>query len=410
MEAVDPEPLTSVAVQRHQDSLRSSPLWIVAAGKAAWPMARAATRTLSPVATLIAGPRDPEANLDGVQHMEAEHPIPGHNSMMAARRALEMATAARASNGRVLVLLSGGASAMLCAPVAALSLEEKGATTVALMRAGADIGALNSVRKHLSTIKGGRLAAAARRCVTLAISDVHAPEDDPATIGSGPTVADPTTYADALHAIARCGCDVPPPVLDHLRRGQQHLVEETIKPGDPRLADTCYEVIANRHTAVLAGAAEARRLGYQVRVIDTPTRGEARDAGRLFAELALATEPLAGPACVIGSGEPTVVVRGGGRGGRNQEFALGAAKVLVGHPDALLVSIGTDGIDGPTDAAGAVVSSSTVAEVQARGLDIDKALANNDAYPLLAATDDLIIWGPTFTNVGDLHIVITMRA
>ena len=376
-------------------------------------MAHAALDTLRlrPAAALVAGPRETGAPPLAVEHIDAEHPLPGSDSVRAGRRALEIAARARDAGATLLVLLSGGASAMLSAPAPGLSLRHKREVTDSLLRAGADIAQVNAVRKHLSAVKGGRLGAAAGRTVTLALSDVHDPPDDPATIASGPTVADPTTYADALDVLIRYGIEPPHAVAAHLASGRDGAVPETPKPGDPSLVDSMFAVIANRRTAANAAATEARRVGYLVHVVDQPTRGEARDAGRRFAEFALATRPPAGPVCVIGSGEPTVTVRGSGRGGRNQEFVLGAGPVLAGCAQpAVLASIGTDGIDGPTDAAGGVVSSDTMTRAATMGLAVNAALARNDAYRVLAALDDLIRWGPTFTNVGDLHILITMGA
>lgn len=355
---------------------------------------------------LASGPRDHDG-LAGVEHVDGEHPLPGARSVDAGLRALEIARAARRATQPLLVLLSGGASSMLAAPAEGLTLEDKRRATDVLMRAGASIGQLNCVRKHLSAIKGGRLAAAAGACVTLAVSDVHDPPDDPATIGSGPTVADPTTYADALNVIDDLRANMPPAVTAHLKAGMEGVRRETSKPGEASAGRSVYEVIANRQTAMDGAAFEARRLGYSVHTITRATHGEAREAGRVFAEVAVAALPPAGSVCVIGSGEPVVTVRGRGRGGRNQEFVLGAAPVLAKHSaPMLIVSVGTDGVDGPTDAAGAIADSTTT--LRAGGRAIQRALQANDTYPLLDRLGDLVKWGPTFTNVGDLHILITM--
>jgi glycerate-2-kinase len=335
--------------------------------------------------------------------------LPDGNSVQAAARALELAV--RTTADGLLVLLSGGGSAMLAAPADGLSLDDKRSAIDALLRSGADIVQLNCVRKHLSSIKGGRLALAAREIVTLAISDVHQPEDDPATIASGPTVADPTTYADALAVLSDVRCAVPPSVCRHLERGASGQIDETPKPGDVRLAGSTFEIVGNRRTAMEGAAREARRRGYLVRIIDPATRGEAREAGRIFAEIALATKPVAGPICLIASGEPTVRVTGSGRGGRNQEFVLGAAPALARKGElALVASIGTDGVDGPTDAAGAIAASTTVERLTVAGLRLDDVLARNDAYTALDRLGDLIKRGPTGTNVGDVHVALTMRS
>jgi glycerate 2-kinase len=297
---------------------------------------------------------------------------------------------------------------MLAVPAAGLSLADKILTARVLMNAGVAIADLNCVRKHLSAVKGGRLAASAQRTLTLAISDVHGPiADDPAVIGSGPTVADPTTYSDALAIVRRAGVmeSLPATVVAHLERGD----DESPKPGDPRLIQSTYEVIGNRQIAMEGAARAARSLGYTVSIIEAPTNGEARDAGAAFA-----TETLSDPGgqrlCVIGSGETTVHVRGTGRGGRNQEFALGALRGLESRQSpnhaAALGSAGTDGIDGPTDAAGAIVDVTTSARATERGLRPEVALAMNGAYDFFAPLGDLIMWGPTGTNVGDLHVML----
>lgn len=360
---------------------------------------------------MVAGPHAPGPLRSDAQWFDAAHPVPNDTSVAAGARALEIASIAGASpDGVLLVLLSGGASSLLCAPADGVPLEDKVRAAALLMRAGVDIVQLNVVRKHLSRIKGGQLGAAATRCVTLALSDVHDPPDDPATIGSGPTVADPSTFADALGVLARLnpGDTVPATVRTHLEGGAQHRVAETVKPEDPRLAHSSFHVLANRHTASIGAVDEARRLGYAVHVLDAAITGEARVAGRLFAERALAVPPLGPRLCVIASGETTVTVRGDGRGGRNQEFALGAADVLAGRDAVVLGSAGTDGIDGPTDAAGALVSSTTAARAAGLGIDIGDVLDRNDAYPAFDRLGDLLRWGPTFTNVGDVHVLLTM--
>jgi glycerate-2-kinase len=282
-------------------------------------------------------------------------------------------------------------------------------TARALMNAGAAIAELNCVRKHLSAIKGGRLAIAAGHTITLAISDVHGPiPDDPAVIGSGPTVADPTTYADALEIVRERGVRemLPPPVLALLERG----ADESPKPGDPRLRDCRYEVIGNRQLAMDGAARAARNLGYTVHVIDRATSGEARDAGAAFAEAVMKIDAL-GKLCLVASGETTVRVRGDGRGGRNQEFALGALQAIQARltQTAAVASAGTDGIDGPTDAAGAIVDATTTSRARSRGLSAEAALAANGAYDFFAPLGDLIMWGPTGTNVGDLHVALVER-
>jgi glycerate 2-kinase len=359
-------------------------------------------------AGLIAGPRPYNSELPpSLEWFDASHPSPNSLSEAAGRRALALADESR-SRGGLLVLLSGGASSMLAVPAAGLSLADKVLTARVLMNAGVAIADLNCVRKHLSAVKGGRLAASAPRTLTLAISDVHGPiADDPAVIGSGPTVADPTTYSDALAIVRRAGVreSLPATVVAHLERGG----DESPKPGDPRLIQSTYEVIGNRQIAMEGAARAARKLGYTVTIIAAPTNGEAREAGAAFAT-ETPSDPGGQPLCVIGSGETTVHVRGTGRGGRNQEFALGALRGLESRQSheraAALGSAGTDGIDGPTDAAGAIVDVTTSARATQRGLRPEVALATNGAYDFFAPLGDLIMWGPTGTNVGDLHVML----
>jgi len=370
--------------------------------------AHAPAARLTIKAGVIAGPRMKDIAIgDTFTPFAASHPSPNAGSEQAGRRALALAAESRQCGSSLLVLLSGGASSLLAVPATGLSLSDKVETARVLMNAGVAIADLNCVRKHLSAIKGGRLASVASHTMTLAISDVHGPiPDDPAVIGSGPTVADPTTFADALRVIRQARVALPSRVVAHLERGE----DETPKPGDARLADAEFDVIANRHTAMAGAADEARRRGFAVAIVDAATSGEARDAGVSFAIAAL-RDPIDQPMCVIASGETTVHVRGDGRGGRNQEFALAAASALSAH-DArrvvALASAGTDGIDGPTDAAGAIVDSTTGDRARCAGLSGEAALESNGAYDFFAPLGDLIVWGPTGTNVGDLHVLLTV--
>jgi hydroxypyruvate reductase len=298
---------------------------------------------------------------------------------------------------------------MLTLPAEGVDLQDKIATTHALLRAGVAIDGLNTVRKHLSRIKGGRLAAASPATITLALSDVHAPrEDDPAVIGSGPTVADPSTFADALCVVRKSGAAIPSSILGHLERGALGQIEETLKPGDPRLRESSFEIIGNRHTALEAALRAAQNRGYVTHVIPAATAGEARGAAqRFFSEVRWLAADGARPLCVVAAGETTVTVKGDGIGGRNQEFALAMAP-LIGNSGraAAFASAGTDGIDGPTDAAGAIVDSSTLDRAERAGVDWRQSLAANDAYRFFDPLGDLLRWGPTGTNVGDVHVFL----
>jgi hydroxypyruvate reductase len=372
-------------------------------------MAAAVGDTMAVRAGVVAGPRTSRHTLPPhFDVFEAGHPDPNEASLEAAERALALARGMSADEC-LLVLLSGGASAMLCAPAEGLDVRGKAAAARALMRAGVPIDRLNCVRKHLSRIKGGRLAAVAPRTVTLALSDVHGPvEDDPGVIGSGPTVADPTTYADSLAVIRESGAEVPAAAVAHLERGARGEVEETIKPGDPRLARSAYVVIGNRHAALAGATRAAQARGYAVVALPDATAGEARAAALAFvSEAKWLAAGAARPLCVLAAGETTVTVTGDGLGGRNQEFALAALPLLgaIGRA-AALGSAGTDGIDGPTDAAGAIVDSSSLERAGLAGVEWRAALERNDAYRFFEPLGDLIRWGPTATNVGDVHALL----
>jgi len=418
VDAVDPSRLLESALSAGAiDSLQQSSVNLVAAGKAAWPMAsafvrhaRVAIRTGVISGTPAAGGDIP----DSFERFTGGHPTPDEDSERAGRRALAIA---RDPGVALIVLLSGGASSMLAVPAEGITLDDKVLTFHNLLHGGMPIDELNCVRKHLSAIKGGQLGAMAAESFTLAISDVHGPvADDPSVIGSGPTVADPTTFEEALAILQRAYADdameFPPSVLQRLEQGARGEIDETPKPGDVRLLRSRYQVIGNRLTAMQGAAAVAKDLGYVVRLVEEPTSGEARIAGARFAtQAAQSGAHSGGPVCVIASGEPTVRVKGAGQGGRNQEFALAMAATLaearLGGQFAVGASAGTDGIDGPTNAAGAVVDWTTLERARKGGLSAEEALARNDTYPLFSLLGDLIIWGPTGTNVGDIHVLLS---
>jgi hydroxypyruvate reductase len=300
----------------------------------------------------------------------------------------------------------------MAAPAAGVSLEDKTETTWSLLRAGAEITALNCVRKHLSDVKGGGLALRSiSGCHTLAISDVVG--DNLAVIGSGPAVPDASRFSDAIEALRRFGgLDAyPATVLERLRAGERGIWPETLKPSDPRAVRATASVIGSRLNAMDAASDAARRLGYRVVRIDRPVIGEARLAARDHVlEIAARTRSLDGPLCVVSSGETTVSVAGSGKGGRNQEFALAAVDGLATlGPDAVLASIGTDGIDGPTDAAGAFVDAGSLERARRSGLDPPTFLRNNDSHTFFRALGDLFVTGRTGTNVGDLQVFLTNR-
>jgi hydroxypyruvate reductase len=307
-----------------------------------------------------------------------------------------------------LCLMSGGASALLVLPAPGITLADKRDVTAALLKSGATIGEINTVRKHMSAIKGGRLGAAAApaRLVTLAISDV--PGDDPATIGSGPTVPDPTTFDDARAVLDKYRI-VPP---EAIARRLADARDETPKPGDPRFARAAYALIARPLGSLDAAAAVARAAGVTPLILGDALEGEAREVGRALAGIAHSVarhgQPVAPPAVLLSGGETTVTVRGHGRGGRNAEFLLGCGLALEAHPRIHAIACDTDGIDGTETNAGALWSPDSVARARALGLDPAKRLDDNDAYSLFAALDDLVVTGPTLTNVNDFRAILIL--
>jgi glycerate 2-kinase len=412
IEAASPRHLIDRAVQDPEIASRldRKALRVIAVGKAAPFMAN----TFAAIAGarvrdgIVTGTHLPIELPNNLEWIPSSHPLPDERSVAAGRRALEVARRTDPSETLV-VLLSGGASALMAVPAAELTLEDKRTAVNALLKGGADITALNTIRKHLSAVKGGRLAAAAAGpTVCLAISDVVG--DDLSVIGSGPTVPDPTTYHDAWAYIDRLGVEslLTEAAKRYLRAGLEGKLEETPKAGDPRFVPSVTRVIGGRFNAMKGAANTARSLGYDVILSDDPIVGEARKMGPVF--LDRARELAAGrnrPVAVIASGETTVKVVGSGKGGRNQEMALSVANMLSSEPtDIAMGSMGTDGIDGPTDAAGAYVDRTTIPRAQQQALDADAFLAENNAYAFFERLDDLIITGPSTTNVGDLQVVL----
>ena len=343
-----------------------------------------------------------------LEWIPSSHPLPDERSVAAGRRALDVARRT-GSDETLVVLLSGGASALMAVPAAELTLEDKRTAVNALLKGGADITQLNTIRKHLSAVKGGRLAAAATGpTVCLAISDVVG--DDLSVIGSGPTVPDPSTYQDAWTCVERLGVAslLTDSAKRYLRSGVEGKLDETPKAGDARFQSSVTRVIGGRFNAMQGAAETARSLGYDVIVSDEPIVGEARTMGPVFFEKARAlVSGRIRPVAVIASGETTVRVVGKGRGGRNQEMALSVARRLASEPAGMAMgSVGTDGIDGPTDAAGAFVDTTTIARAEQRALDPDEFLNDNNAYAFFERLGDLIITGPSTTNVGDLQVVL----
>jgi glycerate 2-kinase len=410
LRAADADRLTRVAFDRHPLPAER-PFHVIAAGKASAAMTRAAIDVLGDrlqggvVIGLAAIPAD-----ERFRSVVGEHPQPGEGSVAAGRAALALARRLP-SGDHLLVLLSGGASSLMAAPAPGLTLADKRTATGVLLRAGADITALNAVRKHLSAIKGGQLAAAcAGATTTFAISDVVG--NDLSVIGSGPTVPDTTSFGDALAVIDRFGgrAAYPPAVVRRIVDGASGALGDTPKPDGRSLRANAW-VIGSRDEAMRGAAREAEARGFRTVVLTAPVVGEARRAGEAFVAEALAVARAAGgKVCVIASGETTVTVRGQGRGGRNQELALAASRALsgAGH-DVIVASVGTDGVDGPTDAAGAIADTTTLDRARQAGLVPQTFLDRNDSNAFFAALGDLIHTGPTGTNVGDLQILLTLQ-
>ena len=322
----------------------------------------------------------------------------------------------REANARdlVLVVISGGASALLPAPTPPLTLRDKQRTTDLLLRAGADIFELNAVRKHLSALKGGRLASLAypATVVSLLLSDVIGDPLD--VIGSGPTAPDPSTYGDALRSIAEYSLTrkVPAVVFHHLEQGARGNLPETPKPGDPLFQNVHNVLVGSNRQALRAAAEKAKALGYRPLLLSSTMRGETREVAGVHAEMVReilsSGHPAKPPLCLLSGGETTVTVKGHGRGGRNQEFALAAAIQLSGSTNWLVLSAGTDGTDGPTDAAGAVADGTTVARAMSAGCPPQQHLQANDSYTVFQSIKDLVKTGPTGTNVMDIHLFLVV--
>ena len=383
---------------------------VVGAGKAAAKMARAVEdHWPGPIEGLVVTRYGHGMECRRIRVIEASHPVPDDAGARAAAEILERVRGL-GPDDLVLFLASGGGSALLAMPAERITLDDKRAVTRDLLRSGATIGEINTVRKHLSAIKGGRLAAAAApaRVVTLAISDV--PNDDPAVIASGPTVPDPSTFADARAVLEKYG--ITPSASIAVRLDQAR--EETPKPGDAVFARTSLILVATPQMALDAAAAVARDAGVAPIVLADSIEGEAREVALVHAAIARQVQrrgqPLAAPAVILSGGETTVTVRGKGRGGRNVEFLLALAVALDGAPGIHALAVDTDGIDGTEDNAGALLSPDSLAHARAAGLEPRHLLANNDGYGFFSGIDALIRTGPTLTNVNDFRAILVLPA
>ena len=413
--AVDPTRLVTDMFEQHPETVPGTdPVDVVAVGKAAAAMARAACEILGPRVTggVVIAPPDTEMHdLGNLRTFRGGHPVPTEGSERGARAVAQLVDPLGADDF-LLCLISGGGSALMTLPPSGVSLSDVRETTDILLRAGATIDELNCVRKHLDRLKGGRMAhmAAPAKVLALILSDVLG--DRPDVIASGPLSPDPTTFSDALAIVdhRQVRDRIPTSALEYLESGTRAEVPETPGPDAPYFADVEVRIVGNNRMAAQAALQEAERRGYRTRLLTTTLSGEANEVGRSLAAEALEIQggrgSIAPPACLIASGETTVDVRGAGRGGRNQELVLGGATALHGHGPLLMASMGTDGIDGASHAAGAFADHTTITRAEALGLDAVAALTANNSTPFFEALDDLIVTGPTGTNVMDIQVVL----
>ena len=398
-----------VVLARHLPDRPAGRVLVLGAGKSAAVMAAAVEAAwpdvpLSGLVVTRYGHGHPTRHIEVA---EASHPVPDEAGARAAQRMLDLATEAGPGD-LVLFLVSGGGSSLTTLPAPGLSLPDLIAVNKALLASGATINEMNCIRRHLSAFSGGRLAAAAHpaRVITLAISDV--PGDDPTVIASGPTVADPSTFAQARALVAHYRMPLPEAVAAHLAAA----ADESPKPGDPRLADADFRFIATPQMALEAAAEAARPLGLTPLILGDALEGEARELGTALAGIARAARthghPLPAPCVLLSGGETTVTIRADnpGRGGRNGECLLGCALGLAGAPGIWALMADTDGIDGSEDNAGAIATPDTLARARAAGIDPRALLARHDSYSLFAALDDLLLTGPTLTNVNDFRAIL----
>jgi glycerate 2-kinase len=396
----------AVCIPSHLPPAPRGRMIVIGAGKASAAMAQAVERNWSgSLSGLVVTRYGYAVPCKQIEIVEAAHPVPDAAGMRAARRMLDLVRALSADD-LVLCLISGGGSALLPLPAKGLTLDLKQNVSRALLASGATISEMNCVRRHLSAIKGGRLAAASypAQVLTLLISDV--PGDRPVDIASGPTVADPTTSADALSIVRRYGIELPQAVRELLESGRG----ESVKPGDPRLARARTVTIATPQMALEAAAAVARDAGIAAHILSDAIEGEAKDVGKVFAgiahQVAERSQPFAAPCVLLSGGETTVTVRGSGRGGRNVEYLLSLAIALEGHGRIHALAGDTDGVDGQEEIAGAYLSPDSLERALALGLKPKDMLGNNDAHGFFGALGDSVITGPTLTNVNDFRAIL----
>jgi len=423
LRAVDPEEAVFRHVKRNGDTVEIGDkilhlnhydrILVVGAGKADAPMAKAVEAILGKRITdgVIVVKEGHGLPLEHIQIHEAGHPVPDRRGIAGTEDVLSLITGARKSD-LIICLISGGASALLVAPVGDVSLEAKQEVTRLLLACGATIHEINTVRKHLSRAKGGALARLAHPAtlISLILSDVVGDNLD--VIGSGPTVPDSSTFQQAAQVLKGYGIwdQVPHSVRRHIEGGTHGRVAETLKPGNPDFEKDAWELVGTNLQALTAASEEAERQGYRPLILSAMVEGETRDVAKVHIaiakEVVLSGHPISPPACILSGGETTVTLQGKGKGGRNQEFVLASAVALEREKRIVILSGGTDGTDGPTDAAGAIADGTTLARASKKGLDPLDHLKRNDAYPFFQELGDLLITGPTRTNVMDVRIVL----
>ncbi|MGA2954416.1 MAG: glycerate kinase [Thermodesulfobacteriota bacterium] len=425
--AADPQNVLSSQVSLHRNLLRIGnrryPLsklhriWVGGTGKASASMAVALEKILGPRISggLINIKYGHGQRLKKIRIQEAGHPLPDEKGLEGAREMVRMLSNL-SERDLVIFLISGGGSALLPYPRDGITLEEKQSTTNLLLSCGATIQEINTLRKHLSVIKGGGLAKIVypAALVALILSDVIGDPLD--AIASGPTVPDPTTFEDCARILARYGLweKIPPSVAAYIREGVEGKREETLKEGNPVFEKVYNLIVGNNLLAMRAAKKAAQALGYRTLLLSSMVEGETREVAKVHAAIAkevlLSGNPIPPPACIISGGETTVTLKGKGKGGRNQEFALAAALEIAGWEEIMVLSAGTDGTDGPTDAAGAFVDGKTLQRGKTMGLDPWSFLRENDSYSFFQKMGDLLITGPTGTNVMDLRILLIKKA
>jgi len=400
----------ALCIPPHLPSAPSGRLVVIGAGKASAAMARAVEDNWSgELSGVVVTRYGYGVRCERIDIVEAAHPVPDAAGIAASERILH-AVQGLQPHDLVLCLISGGGSALLVRPLPGLTLADKQAVNRGLLKSGATIGEMNCVRRHLSAVKGGRLAAACypAQLLTLLISDV--PGDNPIDIASGPTVGDPSSCADALAILDRYGIDVSAPVRAILDSGRG----ESLKPGDPRLARTEVRMIATPQMALEAAAEVACRAGVSPMILGDSIEGEAREVGKVMAgiarQVARHAQPGAAPCVLLSGGETTVTVRGGGRGGRNVEFLLALGIALEQHTGVYAIAGDTDGVDGTEEVAGAYLAPDSLARAAAQGVNARNSLASNDGHGFFAAIGDAVVTGPTLTNVNDFRAILITEA